>query len=73
MWMALPGSVVESAPAAEMAAGSDAFFESLRISGVGMLGVFLVMGLFAALISLLMRWFSRHNDDPSHHGAAGSD
>jgi hypothetical protein len=43
-------------PATEPAE-TDVLAEALRISGIGMLGIFVVMGLFAAMITLLTKLF----------------
>lgn len=38
-------------------AENDVLAEALRVSGIGMLGIFVVMGLFAAMITLLTKLF----------------
>jgi hypothetical protein len=56
--LALAEQVV--APAAE---GGSALPEALHISGIALLAIFFVMGLFGAMITLLSRLFPEAEDE----------
>ena len=59
--MTMLGTII--AQAADVAASeASALPEALRISGIGLLAIFCVMGFFGAMIAVLVRLFPDRDD-----------